>query len=273
MHYLFIHLCTCATISYCMKRIDISGLKSGYLMRFQIGIIVALATTLAAFNFTTYPPAPEEIKLVIVDDWEENIPITRHPKDKPKELPPPKIEMTEIIEPADDIEFIEKKPVELLETVVQPDETPVYVAPKPKEFKVIEKPPVVIEPDIVEPEGTDEVHNFTDVMPRFNACEDLDGSKEDKEKCALKALLAYAASNVKYPTIALENGIEGTVIVQFVVEKDGSISNAKVVRNIGGGLGKEALRVVKGMPKWIPGKQRSRPVRVKFTLPVKFQQL
>lgn len=242
-------------------------------MRFQIGIIVALGTTLAAFNFTTYPEPPNEVKILMIDDWDEDIPITRHPKDKPKELPPPKIEVTEIIEPLEEEpEFVEKKPIELVETVVKADETPVYVAPKPKAFKAIKKPPVVIEPVIEVPE-IEKPLIVTDEMPRFNACEDKEDTKEEKEKCALQALMAYAASKVKYPKIALENGIEGTVVVQFVVEKDGSISDAKVARDIGGGCGQEALRVVNGMPDWIPGKQRSRPVRVKFSLPIKFQQL
>ncbi len=76
--------------------------------------------------------------------------------------------------------------------------------------------------------------------------------------------------NIRYPEMARQNGIEGTVYLKFVVEKDGSISNPQVIRNIGGGCGAEALRVVGKMPKWTPGKQRGRVVRVLFTLPVKF---
>ncbi|MBC8173775.1 MAG: energy transducer TonB, partial [Chitinophagales bacterium] len=68
-----------------------------------------------------------------------------------------------------------------------------------------------------------------------------------------------------------ENGIEGTVYVQFVVEKDGSITDVKVVRGIGGGCNEEAMAKVKAMPKWTPGKQQGKPVRVSFTLPVKFK--
>ena len=76
---------------------------------------------------------------------------------------------------------------------------------------------------------------------------------------------------VKYPTIAQENGTQGRVIVQFVVNRDGSIVDAKVVRSVDPYLDKEALRVINTMPKWKPGMQRGKPVRVKFTVPVMFR--
>ena len=85
------------------------------------------------------------------------------------------------------------------------------------------------------------------------------------------ALMAYLAKNIKYPTIAQENGTQGRVIVQFVVNKDGSIVDAKVVRSVDPYLDKEALRVINTMPKWKPGMQRGKPVRVKFTVPVMFR--
>lgn len=85
------------------------------------------------------------------------------------------------------------------------------------------------------------------------------------------AMLKFIYSNIKYPPIARENGVEGTAYVTFVVEKDGSITDVKVVRDIGAGCGEEAVRVVKMMPKWNPGKQRGRPVRVQFNLPVKYK--
>jgi len=86
-----------------------------------------------------------------------------------------------------------------------------------------------------------------------------------------KALMEYVVNTIKYPEVARTSGITGTVYVQFVVEKDGSISDAKVVRGIGGGCDEEAVRVVKSMPKWKPGKQRGQPVRVYFTLPIEFK--
>ena len=80
------------------------------------------------------------------------------------------------------------------------------------------------------------------------------------------ALMSYLAKNIKYPTIAQENGTQGRVIVQFVVNKDGSIA-----RSVDPYLDKEALRVINSMPKWNPGMQRNKPVRVKYTVPVMFR--
>ena len=86
-----------------------------------------------------------------------------------------------------------------------------------------------------------------------------------------EALYQFLASNLNYPNTAKEQNIKGRVIVSFVVEKDGRITNAKVIRDIGGGCGDEALRVVNKMPRWKPGKQKGKPVRVQFSLPFVFK--
>ena len=85
------------------------------------------------------------------------------------------------------------------------------------------------------------------------------------------ALMQWLSSNISYPVIAAENGVQGRVIVQFVVEKDGSITDVQVVKSVDPSLDKEAARVVKAMPKWIPGKQNGAEVRVKYTVPVTFK--
>ena len=85
------------------------------------------------------------------------------------------------------------------------------------------------------------------------------------------ALMQWLNSNMKYPTIAAENGVQGRVIVQFVVEKDGSVTDVHVAKSVDPSLDKEASRVVKAMPKWIPGKQNGSAVRVKYTVPVTFK--
>ena len=86
-----------------------------------------------------------------------------------------------------------------------------------------------------------------------------------------QALLEYLSKNIKYPVIAEENGVQGRVIVTFVVERDGSITDVKVVKSVDPSLDKEAQRVVKAMPHWIPGKQNGSAVRVKYTVPVTFR--
>lgn len=86
-----------------------------------------------------------------------------------------------------------------------------------------------------------------------------------------KALLKWIGDNIKYPAIAEENGIQGTVVCMFVVEPDGSITDIQVARSVDPSLDKEAVRVLKKMPKWDPGKQNGAAVRVKYTLPVTFR--
>ncbi len=85
------------------------------------------------------------------------------------------------------------------------------------------------------------------------------------------ALMQYLSSNIKYPVVAEENGVQGRVVCTFVVERDGSITDVRVIRSVDPSLDKEAVRVVKGMPKWIPGKQNGSAVRVKYTVPVTFR--
>ena len=85
------------------------------------------------------------------------------------------------------------------------------------------------------------------------------------------ALMQYLSSNIKYPVVAEENGVQGRVVCTFVVERDGSITDVRVIKSVDPSLDKEAVRVVKSMPKWIPGKQNGSAVRVKYTVPVTFR--
>ena len=84
------------------------------------------------------------------------------------------------------------------------------------------------------------------------------------------ARIKFLVENIKYPEVAMKKGIRGTVYVTFVVKSDGSVSDVKVLRGIGGGCDKEAVRVVKLMPKWIPGEDKGKPVNVQYNLPIKF---
>ena len=104
---------------------------------------------------------------------------------------------------------------------------------------------------------TDEIFTIVEEMPEYPG--------------GVAKLQEYLVENIKYPKTALEEGIQGRVFISFVVEKDGSVSNATVLRALGGGCDEEALRVVKGMPKWEPGKQSGKTVRVSYILPISFQ--
>ena len=114
-------------------------------------------------------------------------------------------------------------------------------------------------PEVVEEEEVEEQQIFQVVeeMPEFPG--------------GMAECLKFLAKNIKYPTIAQENGVQGRVIVQFVVNQDGSIVDPVVVRSVDPYLDKEALRVIQMMPKWKPGKQRGKAVRVKYTVPVTFK--
>lgn len=126
-----------------------------------------------------------------------------------------------------------------------------------------------------EPDALDSIYQLAHESPRFPGCEDLQGDITDKQKCAEEKLLKYLYGKLKYPEYALEHNIEGRCVVSFIVEKDGSITQARIVKDIGGGCGEEAVRVVQSMnemsQQWLPGRQDGKPVRVRFNLPIKFQ--
>ena len=111
--------------------------------------------------------------------------------------------------------------------------------------------------EVVEEKQEEEVFVVVEEMPEFPG--------------GVLALRQYLASAVKYPVIAQENGIQGKVYVNFVVEKDGSVTKAKIARGVDPSLDAEALRVVSTLPKWKPGKQRGAPVRVSYTVPISFK--
>jgi protein TonB len=163
-----------------------------------------------------------------------------------------------------DVEFIDQSLEANTEVIA-----PVVATPK-KEKRVAPPPP----PPPPEPE-VEEIFKIVEEMPRFPGCETAGMTKAEKKSCADKKLYEYIYKYLAYPPVARENNVEGLVVIQFVVEKDGSIAGAKVVRDIGAGCGDAALKIVKQMndmpDKWVPGKQRGRPVRVFFNLPVRFK--
>ena len=230
----------------------------------KFGAAFALAATLFAFSATTYDKVVNipDGALELEEEMEIEPPRTAEPPPPPPPPPPPVIEEVpeEEIEEEDEPEFVDQDVEE--ETIME--ELP----------EVEEAPPPPPPPPPPAPEE-EEVFMIVEQNPRFPGCEDMSGSKEEKEACATKKMLEYIYGNLKYPAIARENGIEGQVVIQFVVDKDGTIDDIKLVRDLEGGCGEAALKVVNGMnslpQKWTPGKQRGRAVKVKYTLPVKFK--
>ncbi|MBO4607484.1 MAG: energy transducer TonB [Prevotella sp.] len=121
---------------------------------------------------------------------------------------------------------------------------------------VVEAAPVEVKEEVKQ-EVTQKIFDVVEQQPQFPGGQ--------------SALLSWLSQNIHYPPVAEENGIQGRVVVSFVVEPDGSISNVQVVRGVDPSLDKEAVRVTKAMPKWQPGKQNGQAVRVKYNLPVTFK--
>jgi protein TonB len=230
------------------------------------GFAAALVITLLAFNWTTYEDVIDVSQYMIeLDDEELEIepPRTAEPPPPPPPPPPPVIEEVpeeEILE--DEAPVFEDTDIEVEEEIAPPPEPVVEEAPPPP------PPPP---PPKEEPE---EIFRRVEAMPTFPGCED-ESDEDARKTCTQEKMLQFIYKNIKYPVIARENGIEGKAFVEFVVDKDGSIKNVKVLRDPGGGLGDEAKRVIEMMNemgrKWQPGKQRGNPVKVAYTLPVNFK--
>jgi TonB family protein len=240
---------------------DVDSFKNTGLF-FRFGLALALLMTLLAMSWTQYETAvyiPDDAML-LDEDIEIEPPRTAEPPPPPPPPPPP------VIEEVPEEEILEEDEEEFMDMTVE-EETEIV------EEKYVEAPPPPPHPP-PEPE-VEEIFKVVEQMPRFPGCDNEGGSNEEKYACAQKKLLEYVYKNVKYPAIARENGIQGGVVVQFVVEKDGSISDIRIARDIGAGCGEESLRVVQSMnnmpQKWTPGKQRGKAVRVQFTLPIKFK--
>lgn len=206
----------------------------------EIGLVVILAATLVAFEVKSYDSEEEvAFQREVVEEVEEQIiqtDITEPPPPPPPEVP----EVTTLINVVDDEQEIKN---EFVVNAEVNDETK-NIAITPVQFEE--------EEEVVE----EQIFTVVENEPEFPG--------------GMDALYKYLSQNIKYPQLARENGITGKVYVTFVVEKDGSIANPKILRDIGGGCGAEAIRVVKAMPKWNPGKQRGKAVRVQFNLPVNF---
>ncbi|MEZ4933493.1 MAG: TonB family protein [Saprospiraceae bacterium] len=248
-----------------MKKLDISRLERLRKMNLKIGYAIALALMLAAFSWTTERPFIEDnFDELPMDDVLVIPPTVQEPA---KELPPPDLPESKTI--TNQI-IIESTLPDLLSTELVTEEPAL-----PIENAVVGEPAPQLKPapQIAiheQPEGPPPIFKIVEDMPLFGDCTDDQLSKAEKKTCSDKALLTHLMKNLRYPAIARENGIEGLVVIQFVVEKDGQISDAKVVRDIGAGCGQEALRVINAMPAWEPGKQRGRKVRFQYNLPVKF---
>ena len=226
------------------KKSEKADLEKKKGLHLEIGLVTILALVLVAFNLrSTDKKDSGFVQQMVSTEMEEEILQTQQEEDIPEPEPEqPEPEVTTELEVVDDDADIKNE----LGIVDAGDN-----ANKQQEEVVITD---VGGEETVEEE---EIFVFVEEYPSYPGGEE--------------ALYKYLGENIQYPDVARDNGITGTVVIRFVVEKDGSITKAAIAREIGGGCGKEALRVVNAMPKWKPGKQSGKAVRTEFTLPVQFQ--
>ena len=203
----------------------------------NIGLVVSLLLVITAFEWRFYDDGEMMDLGQVSDDFEDvmEIPPTEQPPP-----PPPKIQQPEIIEVPDEEEIEEEIEVDL--DVEITEETVV-------EDIVFDEP--------VEEEVAEEIFTIVEDQPA--------------PKGGMAAFYEYVGKKLKYPAQARRMGIEGKVFVEFVVDKDGTITNVKAIKGIGAGCDEEAIRVIQASPKWNPGKQRGRPVKVRMILPITFK--
>lgn len=219
---------------------DLEGKRSTWLL---VGYVLVLAVMFVAFEWTERDVKIDMSQAVsdLVFEEEIEIPITEQ---QPEVVTPPPPEAPSIAET-----------LTIVEDDADIEETAIASSEETGQAVEIKYVPVEVEEE--EPEEQT-IFEVVEEMPQFP-----EGGQA--------GLMKYLSSNIKYPTIAQENGTQGRVTVQFVVNRDGSIVDVKVLRGVDPYLDKEAIRVISSMPKWIPGKQRGKPVRVKYTVPVMFR--
>ena len=207
----------------------------------EIGLVTIMVLALAAFEWKSYDQEQIEVVQRTAMDEVEDVIIQTQQEELP---PPPPPEQPEVTTELNVIE----------DDAESENEVDMSSFQRQEEATNIEITPVKIEEEEEEEEQT--IFQVVENDPEFPG--------------GVEAMYKYLAQNIKYPQLARENNITGRVYVTFVVERDGSVSGVRVLRDIGGGCGAEAVRVVKSMPKWTPGKQRGKAVRVQYNLPVNF---
>ncbi len=227
-----------------IKKSPKANLEDKKLLFREIGLLIALGLVLAAFNYSTQEKAAASFEAetqVVIE--EEQIPITQETPPPPPEVPKEPV-VSDIIDIVDDDVKVEDN---LLFTTEDDKNLGVEII----EYKAAAKEEEEIEEEVIP-------FAIVEDKPKFQG-----GDQNDFTKWVFK--------NIVYPEIAKENGVAGRVTLQFTVETDGSVKNVKVLRGVDSSLDKEAVRVVSSSPKWTPGKQRGKAVKVQFTFPVIFQ--
>src|SRR5689334_18485193 len=219
------------------KKTDKADLQKKSIFFFSLGLFFTMALMLTAFEWTTQDDSIVELKGKTTDVFEEVIEVP--PTDQPPP-PPPQIQAPVIVEVPDEEEIEEEIKVNLDIEVTQ-------------DTKVEE---IVVKAE----EPKEEVDEIFTIVEESAA-----------PKGGMAAFYKYVGDKMKYPPQARRMGIDGKVFVEFVINKDGSITDVKAVKGIGAGCDEEAVRVVQSAPAWTPGKQRGKPVKQRMVLPITFK--
>ncbi len=222
-----------------IKKSPKADLKNKRGLLLEVGLVISLLLVIVAFSYTPKEKRVEKIDLQVAPIEEQIIEITRQDQ-KPPEAPR-KVEVKVI--------------ADLLQVVTNDTKitTEVDFTEFDEDVEVVQTVPV--EEEVVE---DDQPFLIAETMPSFQGGD-------------LNTFRNWVQQNVKFPQIALENGIQGRVVLSFVIEKDGRLTNIQVLQTPDRSLSEEAIRVLSKSPKWSPGKQRNQVVRVKYTLPVDFR--
>ncbi|MEP2771467.1 MAG: energy transducer TonB [Fulvivirga sp.] len=221
------------------KRRSYKQFKANVLLFFSLGLTISLLSIIFLFEYKSYDRG-EQLDIATAStsvDELLDIPITQQPPPPPQQ----KLQQPNIIAVTEE-EIIEEIEVDF-DVEMTTEEVIDYDTPMP-------------EMDEPEEEVADEIFTIVEEQPQ--------------PKGGLQAFYTYVSEEIKYPSAALHIGIQGKVFVQFVVNSDGSLTDFVVVKGIGSGCDEEAVRVLKNAPKWIPGKQRGQPVRVRMMVPIFF---
>ena len=223
------------------KKTEKANLENKKSLFLQIGLIVALIICIVALEWTSGQKRDRAFDGMSEEAIEEEqIPVTE--ETPPEEIPPPEVTVTDLFEIVEDDVVIEN------EVKFEDDET--------SEDKVVEIYAPVLQAE--EEEVEDEIFVIVEDMPKFRGG-DINKFRE------------WVQKRVRYPELASENGIQGRVFITFVVETNGNVSNVTVTRSVDALLDDAAREAVAASPKWEPGMQRGRPVRVRYSIPIIFQ--
>ncbi|NDG46784.1 MAG: energy transducer TonB [Flavobacteriia bacterium] len=231
------------------KKNEKADLRKNSSLYFVIGLSLILLISWQAIEWKTYDKSLYGYEaLDVEEDDDEEIPITEQLKTPPPPPPPPP-PAPEIIEVVEDEEEVEETVIESTET--NEDEIVEVVEVIEEEFEDVDVPFAVIED-----------------VPIFPGCEKV--AKSERRECFQEQMNKHIRKNFRYPEIAQEMGIQGRVYVNFIIAKDGSISNIRM-RGPDKNLEAEAQRIISKLPQMTPGKQRGRAVRVPFSIPITFR--